>query len=252
MNDLNSIISILRLPSGIIGVLAFLIYVFKFNPVTFVTSSSIEKILLSKEKRVLIRIMTYLGHVLLSTGFITYIALIFYYSPASYSQLLTNVVIILLCPGFIFFLINNEREKHFEHVFEPASITTKYIVISLCLLYIVLIYLLTSYYLGSKMLTDVAYTDNLQIIAFTITSSLIFSFMIHVLVRAATKFLNVTKAPKIYIVDSNNKKWYIYHPIGKDKLLLGNSSTLNDSDEYIIRERNEIIKSFVLVKEMDS
>ncbi|QJD86350.1 hypothetical protein [Cohnella herbarum] len=255
MNDLTSILTFLQLPSGIIGVLALCIYLYKLNPVTLVTSSSIEKVLFTKEKRVSINVLSYFGQVIFSACIIALISLAFYYSKVQYFRIGTSISAILLCLGFVFFLVNNLREKHFKQVFENASIKTRYTVISLCLIYIGVMYLLMSYYLGSNMLYSVKYTEEIQIIAFTTFFSLFFSICILLPVtRIIIKFLdrNYRKIPNIFITDTNNKKWYIYHPIDKDKLLLGSSAILDESEEYIIRDRNEIITTYILIKEIDN
>jgi len=255
MKDLNSILIALKLPSAILGSFGLIFYLFRLNPVTLMTSSSIEKLLFSKEKRISLSLLNDIIQAIIASIFVTLISWAFHSFAIKHFWIISLIATIILVAGYMFLKFNEVREKYFKELFGHYSKRTRSIIISSFLVFIGSMYLLTSYYLGTSMINRVGYTYAFEGLVFTATSSLIFSiFFLIPVTKTVNKFIdqNYRKLPPVFITDNNNNKWYIYHPIDKTKLLLGNTRVINDATEFLIRDRNEVIHSYTLVKEVDA
>ncbi|MFD0588009.1 hypothetical protein ACFQZE_08335 [Paenibacillus sp. GCM10027627] len=241
MEALTSLLSIIGVPASIISLLLFLL---KFKPVTLYSSSPIEKVIMTKERRLTVRALQYFVHVFISTLMLAFMTLAFHYSKINYNKLIAVICLIILSLFFLFFTISNLIDKSYT----TSNLVSKNILIYLSLIYITSCYILISYYSGTT-ISKVILNNSTVYILTSIVLSLIFS--VSILIPATyhvIKFFNSRfgELPALYVADGV-KKWFLYHPIENDLILLGDSPSIDDCKEYIIKNRIDILNSSICV-----
>lgn len=252
----DSIISTLIKMGMPVGIVSLLVLLFRLSPITLLTSSPVEKVLYSKEKRLTITVTIYMGQLLLTCITILYFSLYFYGKQNLYSNFVSVLLLIIIFLGFVYLLWQDFRNRNFSQMFGHSSTKKKLLFIFCWIFYIVILLFLPAYYLGTQLLS-VSMTTNsnseldlnfFYLLTLAAILSLLISICILSLIKVVLKFMDVRRnTNSVYFLDENAERWYVYHPIGDDKLLLGNTSTQNNCSVYCIRERNDVIRARLLI-----
>lgn len=240
-DSIVSTLSKMGIPTGIVTLLLLII---RLSPITLLTSSPVEKAMYSKEKRLTITVTIYLGQLILTCIPVLYFSLSFYDSKRLYSNFISVPLIIIIFLGLVYLLWQDARNRNFNHVFGHMTSVKKLLAVLCCIIYIFILLFLPAYYLGTQLLSISKPTDPnyIYILIAAAILSLFISIIILYLFKVVLKFLDVRhNANSVYLL-INEERWYVYHPIEDDKLLLGNAPSPNACSAYIIRERNNIIQ----------
>lgn len=242
MNELSSIFSI---PSGVVAIIVGLLsYFYKQGPVTMLTASPLEKLFYSKEKQLVVKVLQYIVHSLISSFFISYATWVLYSWNVQYLWQISIFAAAIILAAFSYFLVNNLREKSFNQLYSTKSNRTKFILIALNLLSMTSVFVLTSYYIASSILSSIdGSASKLELGITTLIFALLSSLCIVLpFLKQASKFMLNEKTPSFFVKEAE-QTWYIYNTFDKERMLLGNHSNLKQATEFTLRERVELLKS---------
>lgn len=244
MEEISSLLSTIGIPASIISLLVFIL---KLRPVTLISSSPIEKVIMTKEKRLTVKALQYIVHVLSSTLMLALFTMVFHFSKLSYYKPVGIILLIVFTICFLFFIVSHLFDKRYG----TSTFVSKNTFINLSLIYLAGSYLLSAYYVGTTI--TVAMTPNNFFFVFSaaIFLSLILSVSVLIpITNHVIKFFNSRfgELPPLFVTEGE-KKWFIYHPIENELILLGDTPSINDCKEFIVKERGEIIKSSICVYE---
>lgn len=236
---------------GIVAILSFMWTFFKKNQViTSLTSSKIERLISSKEKRTLIKISNYIVYVIL--GFIVSVFLTLLYFNLGMNEYVTLVISIIgTCLYFIIVYISLTKNSFFDKRFSRLKNFKFSLIILmvqiLCFFSVLPSFLASSIAEGSLELTldkPEVLIVNLTLTLFSLlfTSSMFVLLIIMTFSQLREKFSKY-EYECFYVLDQEyeDMKWFIYHLIDKELFLLGNSEYIHDATIFRTEERSKIL-----------
>ncbi|WP_315794626.1 hypothetical protein [Paenibacillus sp. BIC5C1] len=236
---------------GIVAILSFMWTFFKKNQViTSLTSSKIERLISSKEKRTLIKISNYIFYVMIGSIFSVFLTVLYY--NLGVNEYFTFCISII---GTIFYFtilyVSLTQKSIFDkRLSRSKNLTFTLIVLTLqtlCFFSVLPSFLASNIAEGSLVLT----MDKPEVLLINLTLSLItlcFSSSMFVLLIIMTftqlreKFTRYAYEC-FYVLDQEDQeiKWFIYHLLDKDHFLLGNCEYIHDATIFRTEERSKLL-----------
>lgn len=241
-------------------------FIWKFQPVTTLTSTKFERVLFSKEKRLSLKVLGVIGNVIMaffaSIGSYTiYFAL---YNTklfkSHYSYIDTTITIIatmFLVSTIILFLVGNFNWKLkapkysiFEWILNSREKRLLW-VFSFHMVFIVSCFsLLPSSLAGEVTKGNIHFANKTVIITFGVALLITNSFLV-----AATKaiFKSIIKkfarytGETFFYEEEDSVRWYIYHLATKDTYLLGDAVNPDDAKVFKTIAKEELLSQRIYV-----
>lgn len=251
---LNEVIEILKIKSfgwgGVTVILGAIIPLFtKKSIITSITSSKVEKLLFSKEKRMYINITNFL----LAYLVINFVTLLFAisFSKAGVTMAFFNTVsVITIVSLLIIMMIILVSDSYFsEHLtgFGFTLFSFSFFAIHMVCLFLVAPFLIAAT-LNSSLTQEqitmlfnhpIEYKNQISVVLIVLcVANLIFEILAY---STKTAFFQKFIYERFFIIDSDSIQWYIYHPMDKDHVLLGNNASLSGATIFKIKEKNDIL-----------
>lgn len=258
ITELQSIISTNLLQGSMVsGVIALILLIWRSKPITMFTSTDIEKIIYTKEKKVFIKVI--------DRSFQSFlIAMLFLISIFSFAILdktrffiislwIALVILFSLTIYFIWKMI----KPGIKNYFKDMSLNKKGIHGLMTILYLFLLFLIVPLTVGAmaplKQEQLDSIIDNYQnerlfiwIIAVMI---LILSFFYRELFSRITNFFDVQMnniiETNLYIkheVEGELSDWYLFHPTENNQILIGDQNNIHNCHSFYFIERSELVK----------
>ncbi|MEK3827163.1 hypothetical protein [Paenibacillus sp. FSL K6-1558] len=236
---------------GIVAILSFMWTFFKKNQViTSLTSSKIERLISSKEKRTLIKISNYIFYVtigLIASTFLTIIYMLI--DLKGYLVFVISIIGTFLYLVVLYITLTQKSvfDKRFSRSKNLNFTVSLLLLQTFCFFSVMPGFIASSVSEGSLVLT----TDKPGELLINITLcllSLLFTSSMFVLLIIMTFFQLREKFSKydyecFYVLDQEDQemKWFIYHLIDKENFLLGNNEYIHDATIFRTEERSKIL-----------
>jgi hypothetical protein len=245
---------------GIVAILSFMWTFFKKNQViTSLTSSKIERLISSKEKRTLIKIFNYIFYVIIGSVFSVFLTVL-YYNLGVNEYFTLGISIIGTCFYFIIVYISLTKRSIFDkRLSRSKNLTFTLIVLTiqtLCFFSVLPSFLASNLTEGSLVLTmdkpEVSLINlTLSLISLCFSSSMFVLLIIMTFTQLREKFTKYAYEC-FYVLDQEDrgKKWFIYHLLDKDHFLLGNSEYIHDATTFRTEERSKIISEKIYLSQL--
>lgn len=242
----NKIIS----AGGIVTILGTIfLFIFNAQPITALTSTKLEKVLFTKERRASVRIVYFILQWIISC-IATLISAIFFYSiHISFSAVACIFLATSITYLFVQYIISTEKTLLDKYLKKTLSLS---ISVMLLLAHIILIFIaFPSFFaaiMNSSKLTGLTNVPSDYWLSIGVFAIIICGFNILALLnvrntlREFSKKINKFISEGFYINEKDSSvKWYIYHPIDKDNILLGNKEPNGEATEFRIIERKKVL-----------
>ncbi|RJX40216.1 hypothetical protein D3P09_12725 [Paenibacillus pinisoli] len=234
------------IPGAVIAILSTII---KFGPLTFLTSTNLEKKLYSKEKKVAHVMLNGLVQIMLYTSIMLFLT---YFIEAEYNETLGYVWVIVVIFIHLWVLWNVEIRG------KKLLFTGKYRTVNIIVFLFLLFFFVPSsiampaYLVGiknySRLVSDL---DKLGTFIALSIGYAFFSLLCMSMFKAVFNYIDLKSINPNYINEGplyiwlETEKWYIHRATDKNRILLGNSSTLKDSSKYKFIDRSVILGSTI-------
>ncbi|MCG7377798.1 hypothetical protein MH215_12405 [Paenibacillus sp. ACRSA] len=236
---------------GIVTLFSFMLTFFKKNHViTSLTSSKIERLISSKEKRTLIKISNYIVYVILGLIASTFLTLIYMVIDLKgYLVFVISIIGTFLYLVVLYITLTKKSvfDKRFSRSKNLNFTVSLLLLQTLCFFSVMPSFIASSVSEGSLVLA----TDKPGELLINITLcllSLLFASSMFVLLIIMTFSQLREKFSKydyecFYVLDQEyeDMKWFIYHLIDKEHFLLGNSEYIHDATIFRTEERSQIL-----------
>ncbi|WP_141504335.1 hypothetical protein [Paenibacillus luteus] len=263
MNQIEEIVtSFLKGSTVIAGVVSLLFMLFRSQPITLFTATSVEKIFFSKEKKLSILTIRYLFQVFIVSILMFSIFVYSYENVIPYHEVMLWTMVIYLVIGIIFFMWKLFSFKSFKNYIKSKGFKTKLTILLSALLYCCVLIILPAFSLGhtlDKQTFDFELTnDNFFVeVIIVYVSFLLISCVVLFYIKLVFKICieyDLFSDKSIYILlneDGVEEKWFVFHPVDKDTFLLGNEPHHDESLEFRYMERTELLKNKMYVSKRE-
>lgn len=234
---------------GIPGIIIFVfIMIIKLNPITLLSSSSLELKLSMKEKRFSIKAIRVFIEMFSYVIFM--LMLIQYFSKDSrFSPSLAMVLSIIILVFIIYIIIQDLQQKTIIDVLKNSSIYKKIILLLIFLIIFIGYFSVPSYYIGTTVYFEM-YNNSLineEKIGIFIAVLLLCIFYISgtyfTVIKATYRYLGFQKnSEKNLTITVENEKWFLFHPIESELFLLGDKAVINECTKFSFIEKKELLK----------
>jgi len=243
---INEILTKVGLPGLIV---TLIIYVFKNNPITLFSSSSIEIKLSTKEKRFFVSSIKTISEIVIYVFLLLILTVTFFSDENIYYPEIAIFFAILIVGIFFWILILDLQGKNVINLVGIFNRGWQLFFYVLFLLHFISYFLLSSYYVGTQIYSKI-FNDSLTdyeklgvliavvLLYFFIVISTYFTF-----IKTSKRFLGLKNTSlKTLFIKIDNETWYLFHPIDKETYLLGNESTISQCTRFCFIEKNELHK----------
>ncbi|MEI2281670.1 hypothetical protein [Paenibacillus polysaccharolyticus] len=217
----------------------------KNQVITTLTSTNVEKLISSKEKRILIKIIHYFFYIFIGFIFSIFLTILYYNIGVK-----IDFSFILFLIGAVLYLIVVYIMITKKSIFDNKLTRARNIFLSMnifiahlfCFLSVVPVYVAT--YLSStdfSITLDQTHELYVCVMALVVSSVLFITWHLITGVQLREKFSEY-QYQCFYIIDQEDKNvsWFIYHLIDKDRFLLGDKEYKEDANVFRIEERTKI------------
>ncbi|EPD54166.1 hypothetical protein HMPREF1210_00151 [Paenisporosarcina sp. HGH0030] len=238
---------------GIPGlIVTIIVYVLKNNPITLISSSTIEMRLSTKEKRIYVSGIKVISEILLYVIVLLLLTVTFFSDDDIYHPEIAIISAIIIVGIFFWILILDLQGKNVIDLVKNFQRKWQIFFYILFLLHFMSFFLLSSYYVGTQIYSasfNVSLTNNEKLgvlIAVAFIYFLIIIFTYFTIIKATSRFLGLrNQSVKILSIKIDDATWYLFHPIDKNTYLLGNDSIINQCTKFSFIEKNELYKKTV-------
>ncbi|HAM79246.1 hypothetical protein [Ornithinibacillus bavariensis] len=241
--NLSGILAILKLilpvPSiAIAGIaISIIIFYFKFSPVSSLTAEEIQIRLFSKEKRILVNLINYIIKTFVWSIIIFGTTLYLIKFNKTVSLIYDNIIFPVLIIEILFFMLLiskeynqigkiNEKIKNVKLFRLLSKLRFKKKFRFLLVAFYMLLIITTFSSLLAHMYNLFNDTIDLNFILAVYLVTYLVCLIIPFISSPCADYITgetVNKYKDIYILDDNENRWYIYYPINKSFVLLGNN-----------------------------
>ncbi|MEC0234970.1 hypothetical protein P4H71_11590 [Paenibacillus kribbensis] len=260
LDQISKFLSAFGYTGGIIGLLVALFgFISKLKPITLLTSTCTEKILLSKEKRFIVTITNFCFQTL-------YVSLLFFgtlmYSFNLNQKHYVAISIILLTitiMGVILLILINLFEKIKIFVRSIVFSTKPLTKILTAIFYLLIIFSYISfipYYMGSHaaalLVVDLNKTEQQTLLLSALMLSILLSGFLVGGLKLMFSTMNANRynlyGRALFIQEQGTlKKWFIYHPTNKVHFILGDTPNPSESTVYRFIETTVLLNEKIYV-----
>jgi len=259
MNQIEEIFtSFLKGSTVTAGVVSLLFMLLRSQPITLFTATSVEKIFFSKEKKLSILTIRYLFQVFIVSVLMFSVFVYSYDNDIPYHEVMLWTMAIYLVIGFIFFMWKLFSYKSFKNYIKSKGFKTKLTILLCALLYCCVLIILPAFYLGNtvdqqtfdfELTNDNFYVEIIVVYASFLLFSCVVLFYVKLVFKICIEY-DLFSDKSIYIMlmeNGNEEKWFVFHPVDKDKFLLGSAPHHDESIEFRYIERTELLKNKMYV-----
>lgn len=246
---MGSIIGQIISSFGIYGlILASIYFIVKLYPVTLMTSHESERKLYSKEANFIFKMINYCGF-LLSFSLLAYIVtLLVWWLRIKYYDIAFQIILLItmiIYAGIYLIKYSKTDIKKANKILSPKVLD----VIIYC--YFIWWVLIIGYFFGAKTINTIVVNGQLNIfkhIAIFIAIFICVILFSELLLPPIIYLARLGATKKEFIINLDEKPWYLFHPINKDEYLIGDKACLDDCEEIRVIKREEIINRDILLK----
>ncbi|MEI2395735.1 hypothetical protein [Paenibacillus phytohabitans] len=253
---------------GLIAFLAALIPVVKkIQPITTLTSSNFERTLLTKEKRMLVKLFRFIIQSIIYMAVIEFLLYCFYglYSntyfeiPKKIMIVLPNVFSYILVISSMILINTSISEKS---LIERITSNKKIHAITFLILLSVFILSATLFIplLFAPLLINggIKYSNNSELFAVFLVFVMIF-FVYSIVIMGGMKFSltqfekkrNMESGDYFYIQENDtSEKWYVYYPTSDDLYLLGDTPSTKETNVFKTMAKKELLTQKIHVQRL--
>ncbi|WP_059052872.1 hypothetical protein [Paenibacillus senegalimassiliensis] len=242
MDIFNSLLSKIGISGGII---TLVLTIFRLRPVTMLTSTYVEKRLSTKERNLSIKVVTNIGYIVVL--YISYILVFLYaYSNKIHQfKLISYLGMVFIFIIFLLVGITSFSSDWSKKVWNNMNFCWKMISLIVFMINIICIAVVMPFYSGSA--AALIPEENLVIdtygkltfILLLMLASCVFSWWI---LRWEFKMIiSISDQKKLFIIEGNIK-WYIYHPVDNNLILIGNHLSSEKATIFRHIERSKLIQ----------
>ncbi|MDR5002495.1 hypothetical protein [Brevibacillus parabrevis] len=244
------LLSILQVPSIIVAVLAVVIRVITFSPVTFITAQEIEKKIYTKEQRLLHQIVHFLFRMIIVTIFMLQIGDYFVDKKHLYNNWIALAALIYVILFFyLIFCMAASRKK----VTDEVSARKRVFFLLATGIYFIFSIVIVPYSIA-PIVGEVYHTKSFDLLIFLAMILFIFSPLILLLLTPLNKVF-AFKTEKVVSIEINKEgqkeKWYLLHPVKTDSYLLGDNYTPELCKRNRIITKEQLIEKEFLIEDLD-
>jgi glucan phosphoethanolaminetransferase (alkaline phosphatase superfamily) len=244
---------------GGMGGFALLIgFIWRLQPITALTSTGIERLLLTKENRISIRVSKFLLQTLVATVVSFYILLMFFIFKVSF--LVANIIAMLTFIITIVVILETQMKKGIISRLFRSEKKRLNATIGLSFIFSALVFSVFPAYLVwySLLHEEKQNIESSQMVISLLLLGLILyiiSFFVFLLtkdfiVQLAKKYRRYSGV-KYYVIDTNSSvRWFIYHTFEKDRVLLGDKMDYEDALILKILEKKELLGREIFVEKI--
>lgn len=255
-HNMIDIISEMFSKYGTLGIVIPLVFYFiKNNPITSISASAIEMKLATKEKRFYVRMLKHTLSIVIYVTFLMAITGTFFVDKNLYSSKVFNTYSLISVVVFFWIIILDTKDKTFSDLVSGWKIILKWIFFMLLLIHFISIFVAAAYYFGTQLYSEtlestVSDVEKYTIIVGIVIIYIFISIALHfTVIDTYLRFLEFKDNNKYtLIVNIENEKWFLFHPIDKDVYLLGNKATLNECSKFSFIERKELLMKTIVIE----
>lgn len=198
-----------------------------FKPVTFLTSSEVEKSLAIKETRFAHASVMYIFYTIGLAIFLFGIGTVL--TKINYNVIPLVILATILYAFFFYYL--NEKDKQ-------ENLTL--IKIVLALMYMTGWVLVFSYFLSGVLSIETPPQEKYISYIGAAIFALIVAGLLILVCQPALKTLQLSQKKYVYFEDENKKNWYILYSLNKEEVMIGDQSLVATCTEFKIIKKEEI------------
>lgn len=250
---IKEILSNLKLPGIVSGIVIPVILFFSNkNPITSLSSSPIEMILSTKEKRLYVTILRVIFKIIFYMLILLGITNTYFTSKNIYNRNIGISIFVFVIGISIWVYGQNFKNKT---VFDIQNKILRIILGVFIFLSFACIFILPSYLIGTQLYSEIYNKSSnekpLSVFVVVIVLYLIYIVLFYPLIRIYNEFLAFSSKHninlKITIGDSDNDSdsgigWFILHPIENELFLLGDENIISKCTQIRVIEKNELLK----------
>lgn len=236
---------------GIVAILSFMWTFFKKNQViTSLTSSKIERLISSKEKRTLIKISNYIFYVTIGLIASTFLTLIYMLIDLKgYLVFVISIIGTFLYLVVLYITLTKKSvfDKRFSRSKNLNFTVSLLLLQTFCFFSVMPGFIASSVSEGSLVLStdkpgELLINIALCLLSLLFTSSMFVLLIIMTFSQLREKFSKYDYEC-FYVLDQEDQemKWFIYHLIDKENFLLGNNEYIHDATIFRTEERSKIL-----------
>jgi hypothetical protein len=240
----------LLLKNGVTGGLIFVgvVLFWKTNPITLFTASYTERKLLTKEKRLYIKILHIISYLLL--GILVF--LIVFAAAAvknnTYFKVISFIGYIIIMMGVIIISILSANPDRARKKWSKYNAIPKIIVVISCIAYVTSIYTVLPFHAGSLFSLSPEKITSEFVIGLLIVA--VFSSSLSLLlINLFFKYLSMLTETKQLFINIHSCKWYVLHAID-NYFLLSNHPDHNNATVFRYITREELFKENINIEEV--
>ncbi|WP_338541813.1 hypothetical protein [Paenibacillus tundrae] len=244
--------SIISKISGLGSIIVFIgtlvAFIRKNQLITTVTSTKIEQLFFTKEKKLYVRMFKFFMNFIFSV-LCSCLIIIFFYEIKISSSIVYYILWGAITSYVVLIYVSYFKIDVFDRLLPKAN---KFIVV--CIIFIFHIGCLFSFIPGFLVVTILESQLSINfnvieqllgaIIAIIITITFVNICFVALTIQTATQLLkkyNKYSEECFYIKAPDNIKWYIYYPIDNEYFLLGNELHIEEATIFCTKQRSEIL-----------
>ncbi|MDE4086443.1 hypothetical protein PO902_15445 [Planococcus maritimus] len=242
---------------GIPGILvALVMYFMRNNPITSISASAIEMKLATKEKRLYVRVVKYVGEILGYTTILLILTITFFSNKNLFHPVVAFALAIILLGVYLWIVVLDASEKSFSDLVNGLNIKWKWIVYVLFILHFISSFIFISYYIGTQIYSsffDKSFTDTER--STILIGVIILYFFIAIMMQVTVldtyyRFIGFKNPNKHSLsINIEEEKWYLLHPVDKEVYLLGDTPVIQECTQFCFLERHELLKETIKVEQ---
>ncbi|WP_440960526.1 hypothetical protein ACN6KS_22505 [Paenibacillus nitricinens] len=225
-------------------------YLRKIQVVTSLTSTKVERLLFTKEKRLFVNLIQYLMQTLFAVLAFCFLTPFFYEYGITHSAVLVFISVAVVS-YIVLMYISLTNENFLDRKLKRG--TTALISVSILFVHILCLFMIIPGYLAVVLLnesdaTNINLTGDLWLLILGLILFLMFiSGVLVTFTRHTAKLLfdkfNRFLDEYFYITEKETSiKWFIYYPIDNDYILLGNKEVTDNATIYRTLERKKVLE----------
>ncbi|MEK3658198.1 hypothetical protein NSQ29_01385 [Paenibacillus sp. FSL F4-0236] len=236
---------------GLVAILgAIILPLLKAQPITALTSTRLERVLFTKERRASVKLAYFIVQWIISCTLATLFAFFLYTLNISFIVVTCIIIVASFTYMTLQYIVSTKKSLLDKHLSSGLNII---ISVMFLLVHTATIFTaLPSFFAGVASFSNFSADDKITA-EFWIMMAIFFAVNcvvnLFLLLSARNTFKEFIKkfnkyiSEGFYIVEANSdKKWYVFHPTDKDNILLGNKESAEEATEFRIIERKKVLE----------
>jgi hypothetical protein len=251
---------------GLVAFLAALISIVKkIHPITTLTSSNFERALLTKEKRVLVKLSRFIMQSIIYMAVIGFVSFCFYglYSntyfkiPKKFIIMLPNVLsYIVIISSSILINISISEINLIGRLTSNKKTHAITFITTLAVFVLSSTFFIPSIFASLLINGGIKYSNNTEL-SLIILIFVTFWFVLSIAIVGGMKFslsqfdkkLNIASGDYFYIQENEtSEKWYVYYPTSNDLFLLGDTPLSKETNVFKTMGKKELLEKKIYVQ----